>query len=66
MSTLSDAIDETSRALDRVDQLYCECPRGAIAEHRVIKQASIDMGSALAALRRLQALDEADPQESLL
>lgn len=67
MSTLDVAIEETERALGRVDQLYSECPRGAVAERYVIKQASLDLGSALAALRQLKSLNApAQEQESLL
>jgi hypothetical protein len=56
MSTLTEAISRGESALATVDLLYLECPKEAIAEQHVIRQAFFDMGAALNALRRLQAL----------
>ena len=67
MSVLSElaAIDATRDALNRVDQLHLECPQQAIAERHVIKQASIDLKSALEALLHLYALDDEESKQEV-
>lgn len=52
MSMLSVAIDETRRALDRVDELYTQMLDPE--QTQALRQISIEIASALAALMRLQ------------
>jgi hypothetical protein len=57
MTTLSTAIDETRRALDRVDQLYCN--ESDPVRSLGLRQVSIEIGAALATLMAMR--DEHEP-----
>lgn len=65
MSTLDCAIDETRRALDRVDQLYCN--ESDPVRSLWLRQVSIEIGAALSTLLAMRAEREPVPgQEALL
>jgi len=64
MSALDAAIDETRRALDRVDQLYVN--ESDPVRSLGLRQVSIEIGAALATLLAMRAEREPVPEQEAL
>lgn len=64
MSTLDSAIDETRRALDRVDQLYVN--ESDPVRSLGLRQVSIEIGAALATLLSMRVEREPVPEQEAL